>query len=134
MRTRNVRQYPPALLQSKDDQHTLRPLGPLYAFDERQLYLQDLAVKEKQRAQRQILFKSGNLLICRQVRQVSPDFIYTHLARMPLAMIKNEATNYLYVIFLGADAIMLKPDGCAHLFKKRRLRRVRNLSSRAGYE
>jgi hypothetical protein len=39
--------------------------------------------------------------------------------RALFTMIKNEAANYLYLGFLCADAIMLEPDGCAHLLKKR---------------
>jgi len=67
-----------------------------------------LAVEKQQCAQGDVLCGSGDIAVGCQVREILADFINSHLARVTLLVVEDEAADGLHVSLFCANAIM--PD------------------------
>src|SRR5262249_39709529 len=67
-------------------------------------YLEDISIEKEQCRQRLILGGSTNAGLDGEARQEDVDLLLAHLARMPLAVKKDEAANPSHVGLFGAAA------------------------------
>jgi len=77
-----------------------------------------MLIQENNGTQCLILRRGSDAFFCSQMRQKGADLPFTHLARVPLPMEQNVLANPMHVRLFRAPAIMLRPDGSAHLVQK----------------
>ena len=69
-----------------------------------------MLIEEKQRAERLILGRSGDILFDREMREEGADVLLAHFVRVAFAMKENVTANPIDVRLLGADGVMFHPQ------------------------
>ena len=106
------------LVASKYDRQTRRCFRAFDTLEPSDLLFEHLFVEEKERAQRLVLRRGGDLSIPRQVRKEIAHFGLRHLTRMPFAMVQNESANPIRISLLRTQAVMLATNDIAHLIEQ----------------
>jgi hypothetical protein len=122
VRARELRQYSPDLLKGQDNWHAQRAFGPFYALNEWQIKFQYVTVEKQQGTQSYVLCRGSHVGLAGEMREVLTNFIYSHVARVTLLVVKDEATDCLHISFFCANAIMLQSKDFADLIEQPELR------------
>ena len=102
----------------ENGRQALRLLRPSHVVQPGQIDAEHLAVEKQQRRKRLILGCRRDATRDRQIGQEGLHLRPSHLARMLLAMEKNEPSNPLDIGSLSAYAVVFEPDQVANLVEK----------------
>src|SRR5262249_35485404 len=109
--TAQVREHRSHLVPAQHDGKASRALGALHALDEAEVSAQDPTVEEHEGVEGLILGRWADAVSHGEVAEEGPDFVGSHLVRMPHPVVEDEPSDPVDVRLFRARAVVKGPDG-----------------------